>query len=46
MALLYKLEQRTIELVKMSREIVELSRELEAKWSQKSEYNKLYEHPI
>ena len=36
MALLYKLEQHTIELVKMSRQIVELSREMEAKWSQKS----------
>ncbi|MFS2464383.1 conjugal transfer protein MobA, partial [Parabacteroides distasonis] len=36
MALLYKLEQHTIELVKLSRQIVELSREMEAKWSQKS----------
>ena len=36
MALLYKLEQYTIELVKLSRQIVELSREMEAKWSQKS----------
>ena len=36
MALLYKLEQHTIELVKMSRQIVELSKEMEAKWSQKS----------
>ena len=36
MALLYKLEQRTVELVKLSRQIVELSREMEAKWSQKS----------
>ena len=36
MALLYKLEQQTVELVKLSRQIVELSRELEAKWSQKS----------
>lgn len=35
MALLYKLEQRTIELVRLSRQIVELSREMEAKWSQK-----------
>ena len=35
MALLYKLEQHTIELVKLSQKIVELSRELEAKWSQK-----------
>ena len=36
MALLYKLEQQTVELVKLSRLIVELSREMEAKWSQKS----------
>ena len=36
MALLYKLEQQTVELVKLSRRIVELSREMEAKWSQKS----------
>ena len=36
MALLYKLEQQTVELVKLSRQIVELSREMEAKWSQKS----------
>ena len=36
MALLYKLEQQTVELVKLSRQIVELSRELEAKWSRKS----------
>lgn len=36
MALLYKLEQHTVELVKLSRRIVELSREMEAKWSQKS----------
>ncbi len=34
MALLYKLEQHTVELVKLSRQIVELSREMEAKWSQ------------
>lgn len=33
MALLYKLEQQTVELVKLSRQIVELSREMEAKWS-------------
>ncbi len=31
MALLYKLEQRTIDLVRVSREIVELSRELKDK---------------
>ena len=36
MALLYKLEKLTIELVTLSNKIVELSRELEAKWSQKS----------
>ena len=36
MALLYKLEKQTIELVKMSREIVELSRRLEEQWSPKS----------
>ena len=36
MALLYKLEQQTVELVKMSRLIVQLSKELEEKWSQKS----------
>ena len=36
MALLYKLEKQTVELVKLSREIVEISREMEAKWSQKS----------
>ena len=32
MALLYKLEKCTIDLVKLSREIVELSREMQAKW--------------
>lgn len=36
MALLYKLEQHTIDLVKLSREIVELSREMQAEWVQKS----------
>lgn len=36
MALLYKLEGQTVELVKLSRRIVELSREMQAKWSQKS----------
>ncbi len=36
MALLYKLEQHTIDLVKLSREIVELSKKLEQEWSQKS----------
>ena len=33
---IYKLEGQTVELVKLSRQIVELSKELEAKWSQKS----------
>ena len=32
MALLYKLEKCTIDLVKLSREIVELSRKMQAKW--------------
>ena len=36
MALLYKLEKCTIDLVKLSREIVELSREMHAKWEQKA----------
>ncbi len=36
LAMFYKLEQHTVELVKLSRRIVELSREMEAKWSQKS----------
>ena len=36
MALLFKLEKQTVELVKLSHRIVELSRELEEKWSQKS----------
>ncbi len=34
MALLYKLEKHTIDLVKLSREIVVLSREMQAKWEQ------------
>ena len=34
MALLYKLESYTIDLVKLSREIVELSREMYTKWEQ------------
>ena len=37
MALLYKLEKCTIDLVKLSREIVELSREMYAKWEQQKE---------
>ena len=34
MTLLYRLEKQTIDLVKLSREIVELSREMYAKWEQ------------
>ena len=34
MALLYMLEKHTIDLVKLSREIVELSKEMYAKWEQ------------
>ena len=34
MALLYKLEKHTIDLVKLSKEIVELSREIYVKWEQ------------
>ncbi len=37
MALLYKLEQRTIDLVRVSREIAELSKEMQAKWEQREE---------
>ena len=37
MALLYKLEQRTIDLVRVSREIVELSREMQNKREQRVE---------
>ena len=37
MALLYKLESCTIELVKLSREIVELSREMEKCYQSKSD---------
>ena len=37
MALLYKLEKHTIDLVKLSREIVELSREMYVKWEQQKE---------
>ncbi len=37
MALLYKLEQRTIDLVRVSREIVELSREMEKYYQSKSD---------
>ena len=36
MALLYRLEKCTIDLVKLSREIVELSREMHAKWEQRN----------
>ncbi|MDR2804444.1 MAG: MobA protein [Dysgonamonadaceae bacterium] len=35
LALLYKLEKTTIELVVLSRKIIELTREFEAKWLQK-----------
>jgi len=35
MALLYKQEKCTIDLVKLSREIVELSRAMQAKWEQR-----------
>lgn len=35
MALLYKLERYAIDLVKLSLEIVELSREMQAKWEQR-----------
>ena len=37
MALLYRLEKCTIDLVKLSREIVELSREMRDKWEQRAE---------
>ena len=37
MALLYKLEKHTIDLVKLSREIMELSREMYDKWEQRKE---------
>jgi len=37
MMLLYKLEKCTIDLVRVSREIVELSRGMHAKWEQKAE---------
>ncbi len=42
MALLYRLEKCTIDLVKLSREIVELSREMEAKWQQEQ----IHKHSI
>ena len=38
MALLYKLEKCTEELAALSHRIVELSKEMEAKWSPKSEW--------
>lgn len=37
MALLYKLEKQTIDLVKLSWEIVELSREMRAEWERRIE---------
>lgn len=36
MALLYKLEKHTIDLVKLSQEIVELSRKMYARWEQQN----------
>lgn len=36
MSALYKLEQQTIELVRISRDIVELARQFDEAWSQKS----------
>ena len=42
MALLYKLEKCTIDLVKLSREIVELSREMQAKWQQQTQQHGNY----
>lgn len=36
MGALYKLEQKTVELVKTNREIVALAREFDERWSQKS----------
>ena len=42
MALLYKLEKCTIDLVKLSREIVELSREIQAKWQQQTQQHGNY----
>ena len=42
MALLYKLEKCTIDLVKLSREIVELSREMQAQWQQQTQQHGNY----
>ena len=39
MALLYRLEKCTIDLVKLSREIVELSREMRAEWERRAEHD-------
>lgn len=36
MALLYKLEKCTLELVAISHDIVQLTKDFEARWSQKS----------
>ena len=36
MALLYKLEKHTVELASLSRQIIELTRNFEEQWSQKS----------
>lgn len=37
LALLYKLEQAAIEMVRVNREIVALAKEFDARWSQKSQ---------
>jgi len=37
MQALYKLEQITIDMVKVNREIVALAKEFDARWSQKSQ---------
>ena len=37
LALLYKLEQTAIEMVRVNREIVALAKEFDARWSQKSQ---------
>ena len=42
MALLYKQEQHTIELVRLSRQIVELSRDMEARWQQQPQLYDCY----
>ena len=42
MALLYKLEQHTVELVKLSRRIVELSREMESICTSSMIYTRIF----